>query len=270
MVARWINLTLVLAWREISVKVRKRFPTLDHLVKANLMTVEESDLYEQSDLSVRWYKPLVWTQALVLDHCRDSLAPAPIISYFLNMLFKVRRQCHRLHCYDWVCLPLVYTQVSALCTYGYFALCLIGRQFIDNRSPYGEKKVDYYIPIFSILEFLFYIGWFKVGQDLMRPLEEDDDDFELNYIIDRNIQASLALINESGDKQPTVVSIPFWNQRTEDRVPHTKVSSKLKNRPPKMHAYVSLKDPNKYQKEEVDCFLKTDTSPKDFKRWRYF
>lgn len=40
----------------------------------------------------------------------------------------------------------------------------------------------------SILQFLFYIGWVKVAEVLLNPLGEDDEDFETNWILDRNLQ----------------------------------------------------------------------------------
>jgi len=30
-----------------------------------------------------------------------------------------------------------------------------------------------------LLKFLFYVGWLKVGEDLLNPFGEDDEDFEL-------------------------------------------------------------------------------------------
>ena len=46
---------------------------------------------------------------------------------------------------------------------------------------------DMYIPVFTILEFLFYFGWMKVAESLINPFGEDDDDFEMNYILDRSV-----------------------------------------------------------------------------------
>ena len=40
----------------------------------------------------------------------------------------------------------------------FFGACLIGRQYGDSKS--GE--VDLYVPVFTILQFFFYMGWLKV------------------------------------------------------------------------------------------------------------
>lgn len=55
-------------------------------------------------------------------------------------------------------------------------ICLIGRQpKIDEHSM--RKEVSILFPVFTTFQILFYIGWLKVGQYLMNPFGEDDDDF---------------------------------------------------------------------------------------------
>jgi hypothetical protein len=67
-------------------------------------------------------------------------------------------------------------QVVAIATYGYFAFCLIARQpKLDTVSREGEALII--VPIFTTLQMVFYFGWLKVGQYLMHPFGEDDDDF---------------------------------------------------------------------------------------------
>lgn len=67
-----------------------------------------------------------------------------------------------LNIYDWVDIPLVYTQVVTLATYGYFAFCLLARQSLLAQGP----ELDLVFPLFTALEFLFFVGWMKVGEDL--------------------------------------------------------------------------------------------------------
>ena len=50
-IARYVNLTAALAWREISVKVRSRFPLTETLVASGLMTTDEERIYEQTAVS---------------------------------------------------------------------------------------------------------------------------------------------------------------------------------------------------------------------------
>ncbi len=45
-------------------------------------------------------------------------------------------------------------------------------------------------PIMTTLQLVFYMGWMKVAEALMNPFGEDDDDFECNWLLDRNLEVS--------------------------------------------------------------------------------
>ncbi len=95
--------------------------------------------------------------------------------------------------YDWISVPLVYMQVVTLSTWTYFLGCILGRQYLNPVKGHAGYEMDLYFPVFTFLEFIFYIGWLKVAESMLSPLGEDDDDFQLNYIIERNLQVNKIL-----------------------------------------------------------------------------
>lgn len=91
--------------------------------------------------------------------------------------------------YDWVSIPLVYTQVFVmqklnlknglsfflnktlvgvsffikvvtLSTYSFVIACIFGRQYTDNGST--DISIDVYFPLWTVLQILFYMGLLKV------------------------------------------------------------------------------------------------------------
>lgn len=52
-----------------------------------------------------------------------------------------------------------------------------------------------YVPIFSLLEIAFYIGWLKVAQSLLNPFGDDDEDFDLISLMERNLAISLWMVD---------------------------------------------------------------------------
>lgn len=77
--------------------------------------------------------------------------------------------------------------------YTYFLTSVMGRQWVQNSST---STIDLYFPVFTTLQFFFYMGWLKVAETLINPFGEDDDDFEVNWIIDRNLQVYTTLYNQ--------------------------------------------------------------------------
>ena len=54
-------------------------------------------------------------------------------------------------------------QVVTLAVYSFFATCLVGRQFLDPAKNYPGHDFDGYVPLFTLLQFFFYMGWLKAS-----------------------------------------------------------------------------------------------------------
>ncbi|XP_027966779.1 bestrophin-3 isoform X1 [Eumetopias jubatus] len=219
---RYVNLTSLLIFRSVSTAVYKRFPTMDHVVEAGFMTTDERKLFDHlKSPHLKYWVPFIWfgnlaAKARKEGRIRDSVD----LQSLMTEMNKYRSWCSLLFGYDWVGIPLVYTQVVTLAVYTFFFACLIGRQFLDPTKGYAGHDLDLYIPIFTLLQFFFYAGWLKVAEQLINPFGEDDDDFETNWCIDRNLQVSLLAVDEMHMSLPKMKKDIYWNDSAA-RPPYT-------------------------------------------------
>ncbi|XP_007235245.3 bestrophin-2 isoform X1 [Astyanax mexicanus] len=245
---RYANLSGVLIYRSISTAVYKRFPTIEHLVQAGLMTVEERrQLDDLPSPHNKFWVPCMWFVNLALRARTEGRINNDVaLSAILNELNTLRSQCMKLYSYDWISLPLVYTQVVTVAVYSFFLACLIGRQFLDPTQGYSGHDLDFYLPVFTLLQFFFYVGWLKVAEQLINPFGEDDDDFETNWLVDRNLQVSLLSVDEMYDLVPLVERDKYWNE-SEPQPPYTAASAEHK-KPSYMGSALDISVP----KEEME------------------
>uniref|UniRef100_A0A914EAZ5 Bestrophin homolog n=1 Tax=Acrobeloides nanus TaxID=290746 RepID=A0A914EAZ5_9BILA len=99
-------------------------------------------------------------------------------------------------------VPLAYPQTVALAIRFYFLISVVSRQYLIHPTLNHPNPVDFYIPFMTMFQFIFYVGWLKVAEALLNPLGEDDDDFESNYIIDRNISIGLSIVDDAYGQLP--------------------------------------------------------------------
>ncbi|KAM4603280.1 bestrophin-2a [Polymixia lowei] len=219
---RYASLSAILILRSVSTAVFKRFPTMDHVVEAGFMTREERKKFEglQSPYNKYWI-PCVWfTNLASVARCEGRIKDDSTLKLLLEELNAFRGKCSMLFHYDMVSVPLVYTQVVTLAVYSFFLVCLIGRQFLDPSQGYPGHDLDLYVPIFTLLQFFFYAGWLKVAEQLINPFGEDDDDFETNWLIDRNFQVSMMAVDEMYGDLPMIERDRYWND-SNPRPPYT-------------------------------------------------
>ncbi|MCL4124428.1 UNVERIFIED_CONTAM: hypothetical protein GTU68_012360 [Idotea baltica] len=227
-ILRYANLSFVMMLSMISPKVKKRFPTFDHLIEAGFLMENEKKIFDslcsKTTHAIYWM-PLVWAGTLAArarkeGRIRDDFA----VKTILDEITRLRSSCAKLLGYDFVSIPLVYTQVVTLAVYAFFLATLMGRQFLDPKMKYDKHNIDFVFPIFTYLQFFFYMGWLKVAESLVNPFGEDDDDFEINYIIDRNLQVSYLIVDEMHNEHPELIQDIYWDEIFPTELPYTKGS----------------------------------------------
>ncbi|XP_059486400.1 bestrophin-4-like [Neocloeon triangulifer] len=252
-IMRYVCCCLALVFTMISPRVKKRFPTLDHFVEAGLLMENEKliieDLNQKFPRHSKHWLPIVWAASIVTrarkeGRIRDDFA----VKTILDELNKFRGQCGLLLSYDTISVPLVYTQVVTLAVYSFFITAIVGRQWVDERehpNHAGKHKdaVDSFFPIFTMLQFFFYMGWLKVAESLINPFGEDDDDFEVNWIVDRNLQVSYLIVDEMHHEHPELLRDQYWDEVFPAELPYTVAAEQYRdNIPEASTANIEIKD----------------------------
>uniref|UniRef100_A0A914EB99 Bestrophin homolog n=1 Tax=Acrobeloides nanus TaxID=290746 RepID=A0A914EB99_9BILA len=169
---RYIALFQTIVFYYVSKKVKKRFPNTDKMVEAGIMTQEESNIFKNLDSTHgKFWLPAQWIFNLLRKAKDLNLFESDFI--YMNVVDKVsnfRASAMRIVLYDLMPIPLIYTQVVNL-------------------------TIDLYIPIIYLFQFIFYLGWIKAAEVMLNPFGEDDDDFEINYVLDRNLDVGYLMVD---------------------------------------------------------------------------
>lgn len=227
-IMRYVCTCITMTFTMISPSVKKRFPNLDYFVKAGLIEQNEKDIIFDLDqkspnYSKQWL-PIVWAASIITrarkeGRVRDDFA----VKTMIDELNKIRGQCGMLLNFDHISVPLVYTQVVTLAVYSYFLTTLMGHQYVDGGKIY---RFDVYFPFFTLLQFFFYMGWLKVAEQLINPFGYDDDDFEVNWMVDRNLQVSYLIVDEMHHDHPELLKDQYWDDKLPPELPYSSDAAK--------------------------------------------
>ena len=95
--------------------MKKRFPTIDHVIELGLMRSDELKCMEalNDKCSVsKWWMPLVWaTNIVVRARQENKIKSDPGVQTLLGELSRIRHGLTKVQHYDTISVPLVYTQV---------------------------------------------------------------------------------------------------------------------------------------------------------------
>lgn len=204
--------------RVLSPRVQKRFPKVADMVVAGLLHENELTIIEDLDRKFPNYSknflPIVWAATIVTrarkeGRIQDDFA----VKTLIEALNKFRGECGMLMTYNTISIPLVYTQVVTIAVYTYFITALIAQQYVKKATALvaGGLNIDFF-PFLIILQFVFYMGWLKVAETLMNPFGEDDDDFDVNSMIDKNLQSSYLIVDEMHNEHPELLKDQYWDE----------------------------------------------------------
>lgn len=117
-IMRYSVLAYVITLMRISLRVKRRFPTHQHLVDAGIMLDSEKKIFEIMDAKSpmsKYWMPLVWATNIINRARKEKIIESDhIVQTLLVELSDIRRRLGALIGYDTVCVPLVYTQVRWL------------------------------------------------------------------------------------------------------------------------------------------------------------
>ena len=155
-IMRYVNLSITETFRMISSPVKKRFPTYQHLIDAGLMTEIEmqaiEDVQNESEfMSTFYWLPLNWAGNLLMTIQHKGMICRRYVAEILSEINKIRGKNGDLLSYDWINVPIIYTQLVTMAVYSYFAAALFGRQTLDisnGKTILGYKNIG---GIFNLL-----------------------------------------------------------------------------------------------------------------------
>ncbi|XP_044317563.1 bestrophin-4 [Drosophila rhopaloa] len=216
-ILRYVCLCQVIVFTMISPRVKRRFPTYNQIIEAGFLLENEKKIIEALDQAFPTYPkhwmPIVWAGSIVMRARRENkIRDDYAVKTIMDELNQFRGYCGFLLYYDWVSVPLVYTQVVTVATYSFFLFSLLGQQWSEKRHRDDGLNIQKWFPILTVLQFFFYMGWLKVAETLINPFGEDDDDFELNWIIDRNITVAYCIVDEMHQEHPELVKDQYWEE----------------------------------------------------------
>ncbi|KAF1756203.1 hypothetical protein GCK72_012656 [Caenorhabditis remanei] len=196
-IIRYLVLSEVLVLRDISMRVRRRFPSMESLVTEGFLYRDELEKMYKCETMYYIISTgcgLIEQTSWFIRQClkRRMWIPCRNIKEFRQST-EMFTKCDR------VPIPIAYPQVVFLAVRIYFIICLISRQYLLSAPPTEAQSI---VPIMTILQFVFFVGWMKVAEALLNPLGEDDDDFECNWLIDRNMSTGIEIVDTCHDSCP--------------------------------------------------------------------
>lgn len=210
-IMRYTCLSLVMVFRVLSPQVQRRYPTMESLIDAGLLHENEMRIIEDLERKYPGYSknflPIVWASSIVTRARKQGrIYDDYAVKTLIKSLNKFRGNCGMLMAFNSISIPLVYTQVVTIATYSYFLTMVMAQQVLLD-----DDRAVLHFPVILVMLFIFNMGWLKVAEALLNPFGEDDDDFDLNFIIDKNLTTCYLIVDDMHNEHPELVRDHYWD-----------------------------------------------------------
>ncbi|KJH51881.1 Bestrophin [Dictyocaulus viviparus] len=223
---RYLLLAYILLLRDVSISVKKQFPTYKHLIDGKLLTKEELEVLDSANINAnycRYWIPLLWTSQILKKYYRPrnkkgtkerGVMDEEHYGKFVREVCRIRGMLGDILSYDWIPIPLASTQTTTFAVYCYLVVdCILQHSPICLHEDLNITALSTRFT-FSLLLNTVYLGWLKCSQVILNPFGLDDDDYEAGSLIDMYQRSLAGILTRPESTLPIEKSIHY-------RLPHT-------------------------------------------------
>ncbi|KAF8371912.1 hypothetical protein PRIPAC_78341 [Pristionchus pacificus] len=202
--ARHLRLAYILIFRDISMTTRTRAPTLEGLVKAKMITQKELEMLHAGRISeeaCKYWIPLQWIIVRIREMRATSKKDSLMSDYesveFFQEIANLRGNLGDLLSFDWVPMPIAFMQIITAAVYITMLLTVFTVQdkLVDNDGVVDFLTASWTVVALSA-QLLLYLGWMKSVHVIINPFGEDDDDFEMEWLLDHHTSVLNTLLSK--------------------------------------------------------------------------
>lgn len=213
-IMRYVCLSMTMVFRVLSPNVQQRYPKMSDLIDAGFLHENELKIIESLETKYpelsKNFLPIVWAASIVTKaRAQGRIYDDFAVKTLIKELNSFRGKCGALMAYHSISIPLVYTQVVTIATYSYFLTMIMAQQVLDDNEHHNKQT--FVFPFIMILLFIFNMGWLKVAESLLNPFGEDDDDFDLCSMIDKNMTTAYLIVDDMHNEHPEIVKDQYWD-----------------------------------------------------------
>ena len=102
-IIRYITLSYCIELRTVSFRLKKRFPTNEHLVDMGIMREDELEEFRKLDGKIsanKWFLPLVWVAKMIGAGVEDGHISIPKAGTLMKEVGNIRQNLQTLLSYD--------------------------------------------------------------------------------------------------------------------------------------------------------------------------